>query len=418
MADGTDDDALGTLAAQRRFRAGDVAGAEAILSALLAAEFGAGHVDVAIRSDGYSLNSLNGRAELDGDAFFFKCHIEEAAEETMAEWYRAELLAEAGYPIELPARAISSPGRQILLYRWNEHERLADACLRAELTGDRDLMATLVAEQRELDRVVGERMTASLHRVDAAELVAEPIHQLFGLRAVAGSRADRFYRGQVFELAGVTLDWEQLAAARWTVNGERLGPTFGMLLDAVPRLLDPAVLGPAAVVAHGDAHNANVWRGDHGLTWFDPAFAGRHVPALLAEVKATFHNVWAHPFWLYQPALAATRFSVRAAYTDGELSVDTDWAPSSMRAAFAATKGELVWRPLLAAMAEQGLLVAGWRDVVRTALFACPALVMNLRPGPASVRDHLTGTLGLAVAMLVGSGAAGVDELLDAAEPD
>ena len=48
------------------------------------------------------------------------------------------------------------------------------------------------------------------------------------------------------------------------------------------------------------------------LRLFDPAFAATDIPALLAPVKATYHNALAHPFWLYHPDEAAERFSVES----------------------------------------------------------------------------------------------------------
>ena len=140
---------------------------------------------------------------------------------------------------------------------------------------------------------------------------------------------------------------------------------------------------------------------------FDPAFAGEHVPALLADVKATFHNVFAHPFWLYHPDEADRRFPSRSRVADGRIDVDHDWELTPLRRGFLDLKVEHVWRPLLAALPHRDLLPADWRRVVRLALFCCPTLVMNLRAGAAhgatAGRSPAISALSFALAVMAGS---------------
>ena len=107
---------------------------------------------------------------------------------------------------------------------------------------------------------------------------------------------------------------------------------------------------------------------------FDPAFAGEHIPALLADVKATFHNIFAHPFWLYHPEEADRRFHVSVSVADGRIDVTHDWQLTPLRRGFLDLKVEHVWRPLLAALAARDLLPPDWRSVMRLALFCCPTL--------------------------------------------
>lgn len=144
-------------------------------------------------------------------------------------------------------------------------------------------------------------------------------------------------------------------------------------------------------------------RGPARLTLFDPAFAGRHVPALLAEVKATFHNCLAHPFWLYDPIEAAARYSPRARWSGGEIEVTLDWELSPLRAAFLESKAQRIWRPLLHHLAAAGCLEVGWRETLRCALFCCPALVMSLRSGDGPAHNPISSLIGLAVAVMAGS---------------
>ncbi len=437
-----------TLLAHRLLTHGDAAGAALVTAEILFDELGLDVATCVVNRDGYSLNSVNGAVTSSaGERFFFKFHAEEDAERTAGEWYRAGLLADAGYPVDRPVHVVMSPRRQVLLYRWRDDERLADACLRVEqrspprtsaststersptdhfgdLDGGSDDADALVAEQRALDTITGRVLVDTLHFATEADVAAEPIHQLFHHRlvdpdqpAVLGARAERFYVHGSFALPGATLEWEDFGTARWNVNGHVLDDTFADLLERARVLLHPAnpALRPA-VVAHGDAHNANVWRTPDGLVLFDPAFAGSHMPALLAEVKATFHNVWAHPFWLYHPAQSPYEAAVR--YADGVLHVDTDWSPSRLRDAFLASRADLVWRPMLCALRERGWLHPDWRATVRAALFACPTLVMNLRSGVgAAGRDPVTSLVGLTVAMLAGSEGSPFDAWFDSIDP-
>ena len=97
----------------------------------------------AINDDRYSLNSVNGTAvDGDGQRLFFKFHTEEGEAETVGEYYKAHVLAEAGLPVDLPVKASSTPGRQFLLYAFRNDAKLADVCLKLE-TGqvDRGLLA-------------------------------------------------------------------------------------------------------------------------------------------------------------------------------------------------------------------------------------------------------------------------------------
>jgi hypothetical protein len=155
---------------------------------------------------------------------------------------------------------------------------------------------------------------------------------------------------------------------------------------------------------------------------FDPAFAGSHVPALLAEVKATFHNIFAHPYWLYEPQVAATRFQARVERRGDVLAIETDWALSALRTAFLEQKAMLLWRPLLAEIQARGALPVDWRRLVKLALFCCPTLVMNLRAG-AGAHNPVSSAIGLGIAVMMGSApmeGAGdaLSAFLDAIEPN
>ncbi|HEX5957084.1 MAG TPA: hypothetical protein VFY92_00320 [Hyphomicrobiaceae bacterium] len=387
---------------------------------LLSEETGTAFSDVQINDDRYSLNSVNGTAvDAAGQRLFFKFHTEEGEAETVGEYYKAHVLAEAGLPVDMPVKASSTPGRQFELYPFRQDAKLADVCLALEQVSEPPGLTPftpdgIVAAQAELDDVTLQAALASL-APPTAESEREALHQLFHHRLVTpgspelGGRYAQFYRGRQVPIAGsgTQLAWEQFADLKWTVNGVTYCRTLRELFERSYRLLDPHVLARLPViVAHGDAHNANVWaRRDHAgkvkLVLFDPAFAGKTIPALLGEVKATFHNIFAHPLWLYTPDLAEKTYRASAEIKGDRIVVTHDWAPSDLRQQFLALKQDRYWRPLLRRLKERRALPDDWEETIRSALFCCPMLVMTQLPGPT--RSPAISLLGLAVSVMCGS---------------
>jgi len=406
------------LATQARhaLQHGDDALAHALLVQLIGEVVGTAAQSVTINDDQYSLNSLNGTTELiDGRHYFFKYHQEEGEESTIEEYYNAQLLREHGFIVDVPVFACGEPGRQILLYDLRSDTRLADVCRSIELGQSIWQADAVVTSQRAADQHNLERMLASLTDATAAESAAEPIHQLFALRMRGGAPVDgfhgrvaTFYAGKSFDLAGAVVSWEDIRDARWRINGVLYEKSLGELFCDANDVLDPARLAGAAVTAHGDAHNANVWYertpdGSYRQVLFDPAFAGPHIPALLAEVKATFHNIFAHPAWLYEPAEVPDRYEISARFADGVIEITHNWAMTELRAAFWQSKTELLWAPLLHALAAAGRLDVRWRRIIRCALFCCPTLVMDLRADGTGGHNPSSSALGIAIAIMVGS---------------
>jgi hypothetical protein len=401
--------------------AGQTGLAAAAAGDLIAETFGLPVTATELTLDAYSLNSVSGRVRFaDGHTEFFKFHQEEGEEASVTEYYRAQVLADAGLPVEMPLRVAGKPGRQIALYRLRTEPRMSDVCLdleRADAAGQ-GLPAELRGARRALDRAIGRAALGSL-RPGSAASAAAAVHQLFyrrladpvfpGGRYLSWYLADPFYQG--------------LADHRFVVNGVEYSATLRELAAAAAGLLDPAVLaaGPA-VTAHGDDHQGNIWVCGNGertqLRLFDPAFADRDIPALLAPVKATFHNVFAHPFWLYHPAEAAGRLTVAAERTGDVVSVSDGAALSPLRRDILESVAELVWAPLLAELARRGELPGGWRAIVRAALLCCPLLVTNLVSADRSVPVRY---LGLARAVMAGSepqsGSDEISRFLDSIAP-
>jgi len=403
-----------TAQARALAKAGDLPGAARLIGNLLQAKFGFEAEDIHINVDIYSLNSLNGFFTAAGQPYFFKFHQEENEEAMAGEYYRAGLLAEAGLPVDRPIHVSTEPGEQILVYRRREDRRFADVLKELDFSDDQHAIERAVAAERRLNTELMAVYARTLHPIDAAQSAAEPIHRLFQARLVdadypgtIGGRFGSFYRGQRFEFPGLTLSWDDLKDLQIVVNGVRYRDTLATLFNDAFALLAPAgFAGSGGVTAHGDAHNANVWFEDHGqearLVMFDPAFAGRHVPALLAEVKTTFHNIFAHPLWLYDPPAAAMRYHARAQRVGDTVKIETDWRPSQVRLALLDAKADLLWRPLLHQLAARNLLPANWRRLLQLALFLCPTLVMNLRAGTGT-HNPVSSAIGIATAVAMGS---------------
>lgn len=388
--------------------------AERMLAELLRDLFRIEASNVVINHDQYSLNSLNGFFDTADGAFFFKFHQEEGEEAMSGEYYRADILARAGLPVDQPLLMSVLPGEQILVYRRRTDPRFSDVLRALDLDDDAAARQKAVEAERRLNEAVLKVYLDTLHPVRAEDVAAEPIHRLFYERLIdppagtyPGGRLANFYVGEEFTFPGLSLDWERLSRCRFVVNGIEYRDTIGTLFDAAHQRLAPARLADAGgVTAHGDAHNANVWyeerNGKANLSFFDPAFAGEHIPTLLAEVKTTFHNILAHPLWLYDPALASEHYQASAALDGDLLRINTTFDLSPVRQDLLKVKAETMWRPFLATLQERNMLPADWRRVIRLGLFLCPTLVMNLRSG-ATTHNPVSSLIGLSNAVMAGS---------------
>src|SRR5690606_14061082 len=266
----------------------DSARAEAMLVVLLADLFGIAPENLRINHDQYSLNSLNGFFETEAGEFFFKFHQEEGEEAMSGEYYRADILARAGLPVDQAVHMSVLPGEQILVYRRRRDPRFSDVLRALDLADDAASRERAVAAEAALSAKVMAVYERSLHPIVPEEAAAEPINRLFFERlidpptgAFPGGRLKSFYVGQDFEFPGVTLGWEAFSRARFVINGVAYERSVGDLFATAHERLNPPRLADAGgVVAHGDAHNANVWYteadGAAELSFFDPAFAGEN----------------------------------------------------------------------------------------------------------------------------------------------
>ena len=367
-----------------------------------------------INHDQYSLNSMNGFFQSGDEKFFFKFHQEDGEEDMEGEYYRAEILSNAGLPVDIPVMKSSLPGEQILVYPKRDDKRFSDILFELDRFPNRQVEEKVLMAERNLNSKILEVAIQTLHPVNVTQVRNEPIHHLFYDRMInlksmefPGGRYKDFYVGKDFQFPNLRLTWEEFSRAGLVINGQKMKLTFAEIFDEAFRNLNPKNLTKSGgFVAHGDAHNANIWfeSNDQGpnLCYFDPAFAGKHIPSLLAEAKATFHNIFAHPLWLYDSDAAASTFDANVYYENNILSITTNWALSSIREKLLEIKINFFWKPLLEHLNNQGLLPFKWHKSLRSALAMCPALVMNLR-GNVDRHNQISSAIAFSVIALCGS---------------
>lgn len=361
---------------------------------------------VELRPSAVSLNSFNGFLTLrDGHKLFFKTHVE--PDSIVGEYYNSQLLADAGYPIIRPVLASTEYGKQFLIYEKIESSSVFDLLAQMERgTATPDALALLEAQLAATDAHLWQIYRGSLSLQTAEEAARAPVHQLFYHR-LAGKRCRDFY----FEGEKPKIPLHK----NWVINGRRYESTLADLI-AAQALLDPMQSG-ASVIGHGDAHNGNVFLAEREFLYFDPAFAGRHNP-FLDLAKPLFHNVFAH--WMYFP-LEAKQPQTLTVHEDAEtIQITFDETLPPYRQLFFESKIERVLKPLVTELHARGWLRPDWRTYLKTALFCCPFLTMNLTDTnrfPAQVR-----WLGLSYAVIMGSESVGttksiLDQMLSLINP-
>ena len=350
---------------------------------------------VELRPLAVSLNSFNGFVMLDdGQRLFFKTHVE--SDTVIDEYYNAQQMADAGYPILQPIYRSGEVGRQVLIYPVIDDPSVFDVAWAIE-NGQRHDLNALAQMQGAADDLLQTIYQRTLARQPAKESAKAPIHQLFYHR-LTGGRLDRFYPDNaVLALSDGTAGMDEIRRVRWVINGIPYADSLNTIIANAIERLNPARDVPS-VIGHGDAHNGNVFFRPDGLMYFDPAFAGRH-SVLLDLVKPLFHNVFA--MWMYFPNEIRSRLQITLRRDGDVWHVDHDYRLHPVRKMFFESKVERVLRPTLRELQRLGWLDADWRDTLRAALFCCPFLTMNLADSvkfPPEIR-----LLGLSMAVEMGS---------------
>ncbi|MCS7071855.1 MAG: aminoglycoside phosphotransferase family protein, partial [Anaerolinea sp.] len=276
----------------------------------------------------------------------------------------------------------------------------------------------LTEAQQRADSLLTELYVHTLQTTAAEEHARAPVHQLFYHR-LTGGRLARFYGpppGIVGTYGILTLDdrpfsWDTIRRVQWIINGQRYAESLDTIIQRAIKLLEPGQAGPT-IIGHGDAHNGNLFFRQNSdppyLQYFDPAFAGRHHP-LLDLAKPLFHNVFA--MWMYFRTEVAQRLTIRLRTDDNIWRVEHDYSLHPIRHMFLMSKVERVLTPTLMLLKTKGLLRDDWRAYLKSALFCCPFLTMNL-----SDQDKFPWTislLGLSMAVEMGSESMGERSLID-----
>lgn len=389
----------------------DKSSAEALLLSFMRENLPFDVTQVELTPLAVSLNSFNGFMTLsDGKRRFFKTHTE--TDTIIDEYYNAEMLAQAGYPVIQPIFKLTEPSKQMLIYEVIDDESVFDVAWKIETSADDDALGPLTTAQNRADKALLEFYRETLIEQQEAEAVAKaPIHQLFYHR-LTGGRLDRFYgNGQKITLPTGEHQLVDVRQVQWTINGQVYAVTLDDLIERAKRLLYPTQAGPA-IVGHGDAHNGNVFfqraAQPPSLLYFDPAFAGHHHP-LLDLVKPLFHNVFA--MWMYFPQekQASTTISLNA--TEGRWNVAYEYDLPQVRQMFLRSKVEHTLKPILIDLRERGLLRPDWRAYLKAALFCCPFLTMNLAETGRFPAD--IALLGLAMSVEMGAESDNQRSLID-----
>jgi hypothetical protein len=357
-----------------------------------------------------SLNSFNGFMTLtDGSRRFFKTHTE--TDTVISEYYNAEMLAQAGYPVIQPVFKSTEPGKQLLVYEVIDDESVFDLAWRIENTDDDELLNALKAAQNRVDDELLALYRATLEAQTAENAAKSPIHQLFFHR-LAGGRLDRFYGDNTrISLPDGVYDIAEVRQAKWVINGQVYGDTLNTIINRAKQLLVPTQ-ADVAIIGHGDAHNGNVFfrKNDNppSLLYFDPAFAGRHHP-LLDLTKPLFHNVFA--MWMYFPQekYLSTSISLEKEADTWHVTYDYDLPP--VRKMFLQSKVERVLILTLQHLKANGQLRGDWRAYLKSSLFCCPFLTMNLADNVKFPPE--ISLLGLAMSVEMGAESSGQRSLID-----
>jgi phosphoglycolate phosphatase-like HAD superfamily hydrolase len=334
-----------------------------------------------------SLNSFNGFYYTDNEEYFFKTHVEEQG--ILEEYYHAELLHRAGYNIVRPLRTLHEKGQQMVVYPVIHWPVMFDL-MRAVETGktkDVSIDDLVTAEKRECERLL-EIYAHTLVESTAQEHAQAPIHQLFWHR-LTGGRYQHFYEGQAVPLPGGqaarenadSVPFATLLRCNWVINGAPVtGPyqSLQALIERAKIVLRPE--RPAhTIIGHGDAHFGNVFledrQNERRYLYFDPAFAGRHMP-ILDIVKPFFHNVFAT--WMYFAYEVAQELELSVALRDTTVFIDHNYELTPLRQAMLQTKLAYLLQPLIDLLRTKKALPDDWPEIMRLALMCCPLLTVNL----------------------------------------
>jgi hypothetical protein len=390
---------------QRQFR--DKRDAEQMLRRFVQETFPLNVNAVELRPSAVSLNSISGFLILaDGSRLFFKTHTEPGS--VIDEFYNAEILLKARYPIVRPLYSSMEAGRQFLIYDVVEEPTVFDVAWQIE-GGDYELASSLTEAQNLADRNLLDIYLETSEIQSSTAAAAAPVHQLFYHRLTGPRLFGPYGRKATFALPDGLCRMADLRRYAWTINGQRYTDTLDAIISRSTNLLKPSQGGPS-VVGHGDAHNGNLFfcRDERRLIYFDPAFAGRHDP-LLDLAKPLFHNTFA--MWMYYPEAKRNEINLSSRIIGDAIFIEHNYQLPSIRLMFLESKLNHVLIPLAYELRRRGWLIPEWRMRLKAALFCCPLLTKDL--SDRSLFPAEIGLLGLASAVEMGAESAGERSLID-----
>jgi hypothetical protein len=393
---------------------------------------------VKINNSAVSLNSVNGFFTLkDNTELFFKFHAEEGEEETVSEYYRAGILENAGLPVISPVYESTKAGEQFLIYPKISDPTFFDVLEKMDM----EFLETKKYNQEKKEKIVEAEKNLckksfaiakkTLKKTTSQKVSEESIWQLFSKRLISENTQPRlslFYEGKNIVLPNKEkISFDELAKYKWLINGVEYSQTLEEIIEASKEIVCPEWQTSWAVVtAHGDDHNGNKFfcgtstGSSNELKFFDPAFAGENIPALLAFVKTTFHDVFAHPFYFYQPEKLKKFLDTSIEIKDQKIFINHNWdikTISPLRKELLEIKFQYFWKPMIQELKQKNMLPENAKKFLKKSLFCCPFLCLNLiNPEKFSPEYSL---LALSKAVQMGTEGEGnlIDEMLSAVIP-
>lgn len=339
-----------------------------------------------INKSAVSLNSVNGFLKTPDGEFFFKFHAEEN-EKNFDEFYRAEILEGAGFPVLKPLFISKKPGEQFVIYEKISDPTFFEICEKADdqflRTGkyDENLRMEILSAESRLCEKCSEVFKETIRFAPRTEVSQEPIWQLFSHRLFGDNcRLEKFYfEKDVLFPNGQKMKFEDFSQLKWKINGKRYNENLSEIIALAQKYLNPNANKEWVVcTAHGDDHNGNKFFVDKDLIYFDPVFSGNAIPLLLAPAKTTFHDVFAHPFWFYSSERIFEKLKITIEISQNEISVSHNFLieeVAPIRAEILNIKAEKLWRPIFEKISSKDKAKA--HDFVRKALFSCGFLCLD-----------------------------------------
>jgi hypothetical protein len=295
------------------------------------------------------------------------------------------MLADAGYPVIQPIFSSTRAGQHLLIYEVINDPSVFELAWQIEHGNYQHELAELTRAQNASDDDLLNLYMGTLQHQSANSANDSPIHQLFYHRLVGG-RLQRFYGGLAGKDGGEVkirlpdgdYSMREIQHKKWIINGQRYELSLNEIIDEAIRILNPLQSGPS-IIGHGDAHNGNVFfhgvDNEFSLLYFDPAFAGRHHPAL-DLTKPLFHNVFA--MWMYYPEVMRDQTPITLKQDGLKWYVEYNYQLPPVRQMFLQSKIQRTFIPIMLELKRRGDLRDDWRRHLKSALFCCPFLTLNL----------------------------------------